>query len=107
LPKMDQKIVQKVCVGLLKSGEELKNQAEVEKKKKQSLMFSKDIIPKPDIRLFTEHFLSSWSFLPAVFSIGVLRSLQSLCTSSQGPLLTSTTVCTRFSIIPFIFWHDW
>ena len=50
-----------VCVGLLKSGEELKNQAEVEKKKKQSLMFSKDIIPKPDIRLFTEHFLSRYS----------------------------------------------
>jgi len=54
-------------VGLLKSGEELKNQAEVEKKKKQSLMFSKDIIPKPDIRLFTEHFLSS----PSVVAVSL------------------------------------
>ena len=57
---------------------------------------------------------TSWSFLPAVFSIGVSRSPQFLCTSSQGPLLTSTTVCTRFSIIPFqllsfqeVFWHEW
>ena len=47
-----------VCLGLLKSGEELKNQEEVDRMKKQSLMFSRDIIPKPDIRVFTEHFLS-------------------------------------------------
>ena len=75
LPKMDPKIVQKVhkrqnnqhemtliqvCMGLLKSGEELKNQEEVDRRKKQSLMFSRDIIPKPDIRLFTEHFLSRY-----------------------------------------------
>lgn len=67
LPKMDPKIVQKVCLGLLKSGEELKNQEEVDKRKKQSLMFSRDIIPKPDIRLFTEHFLSS----PTVVGVSI------------------------------------
>ena len=54
-------------MGLLKSGEELKNQEEVDRRKKQSLMFSRDIIPKPDIRLFTEHFLSS----PTVVGVSI------------------------------------
>ena len=83
MPKMDPKTVQKVkrktnhtyqnemtcqvCLGLLKSGEELKNQEEVDNRKKQSLMFSRDIIPKPDIRLFTEHFLSS----PTVVAVSI------------------------------------
>ena len=56
-----------VCLGLLKSGEEVKNQEEVDRRKKQSLMFSRDIIPKPDIRLFTEHFLSS----PTVVGVNI------------------------------------
>ena len=82
-----------VCLGLLKSGEELKNQEEVDMRKKQSLMFSRDIIPKPDIRLFTEHFLSS----PTV--VGVSINLKRISYAKV------TTTVSKFNIDLEISWR--
>ena len=78
-------------MGLLKSGEELKNQEEVDRRKKQSLMFSRDIIPKPDIRLFTEHFLSSPTVVGV--SINLKRISYAKVTTSMTNFMTRFTHC--------------
>lgn len=67
MPKMDPKTIQKACLGLLQSSADLKDQQAEDLRRKQSFMFSRDIIPKPDIKIFTEHHTSS----PSVCGINI------------------------------------
>jgi hypothetical protein len=67
MPKMDPKAVQKLCVGLIKTGEDLKDQEEVNLMKKHRLMFTRDIVPKPDVVRFTDQHANA----PSVVSLSV------------------------------------
>jgi len=67
MPKMDPKTIQKACLGLLQSSADLKDQQAEDLRRKQFFMFSRDIIPKPDIKVFAEHHTSS----PSVCGINI------------------------------------